>query len=100
MPIPGGQHESVFPARPSTRWIFHFLQKRLNKYALAASAAGVGVLALTHSAEAKIIYTPTHRVINAGQHYNLDLNHDGKTDFSIQNYSNTFEGSQQGFLFR
>ena len=75
------------------------LQKRLNKYALAASAAGVGVLALTQSAEAKIIYTPTHRVINAGQHYNLDLNHDGKTDFSIQNYSNTFEGSQQGFLF-
>jgi hypothetical protein len=32
---------------------------QLNMYALAASAAGVGILALAQTAEAKIIYTPT-----------------------------------------
>src|SRR5580704_3479021 len=36
------------------------LHKRLSAYAIAASAAGVGALALAQPAEAKIIYTPTH----------------------------------------
>src|ERR1700731_866247 len=34
------------------------LHKRLSAYTLAASAAGVGVLALTMPAEARIIYSP------------------------------------------
>ena len=58
-------------------------QQRLNSYALAASAAGVGILALTLPSEAKIIYTPTHHVIKNGLSYKLDLNHDGKTDFTL-----------------
>jgi hypothetical protein len=33
------------------------LQQRLNSYALAAGAAGVGVLAVTQPAAAKIVYT-------------------------------------------
>jgi hypothetical protein len=53
-------------------------------YALAASAAGVGMLALGQSAEAKIIHTTTSKTIRLHQHYNLDLNHDGITDFTIQ----------------
>jgi hypothetical protein len=36
------------------------LHRRLNAYALAASAAGVGVLALAQRAEARIVYTPKH----------------------------------------
>jgi len=36
------------------------LHKQLNMYALAASAAGVGALALAVPAEAKIVYTPVH----------------------------------------
>jgi hypothetical protein len=54
-------------------------------YALAASAAGVGVLALAQPAEAKIVYTPTHVVIGYGgvQSYQLDLNHDKVTDFTL-----------------
>jgi hypothetical protein len=56
---------------------------QLNMYAIAASAAGVGVLALAQNAEAKIIYTATHRVLEAHHHYNLDLNHDGKADFKL-----------------
>jgi hypothetical protein len=75
------------------------IHQRLNMYALTASAAGVGMLALSPSAEAKIIYTPAHVHIEIGQTVPLDLNHDGKADFSFQNYSNTFEGSEQGFLF-
>jgi hypothetical protein len=54
---------------------------RLNMYALAASAAGAGVLALVPSSEAKIVYTPTHKQIVPKHTLPLDLNHDGKTDF-------------------
>jgi hypothetical protein len=61
------------------------LLHQLNMYAIAASAAGVGALALAPSAQAKIVYTRAHRVINNGQHYNLDLNHDGVTDFVLVN---------------
>jgi hypothetical protein len=61
------------------------LHRQLSAYALAASAAGVGILALAEPAEAKIVYTKTHKVI--GQHglhaYGFDLNHDGINDFTL-----------------
>jgi hypothetical protein len=63
------------------------LHQRLNSYALAASVAGVGMLALARSAEAKIVYTPAHRVINPHDSFKLDLNHDGVTDFNFKNYT-------------
>ena len=50
-------------------------------YAIAAVA--VALLVLTHTSEAKIVYTKTNVVIQNGA-YNLDLNHDGTTDFTIQ----------------
>jgi len=59
--------------------------RQLNTYAVAASAAGVGVLALTQTAEAKIVYTPTHHKIGPNNHYTLDLNHDRLGDFKILN---------------
>jgi hypothetical protein len=53
-------------------------------YALAAGAIGMSVLALTQTAEAKIVYTHAHVIIRGfGGYYKLDLNHDGITDFSI-----------------
>lgn len=58
---------------------------RLNSYALVAGAAGVGLLALAEPAEAKIVYTPTHRVIANGASYFLDFNRDGTTDLNIRN---------------
>jgi hypothetical protein len=61
--------------------------RQLNLYALAASAAGVGVLALPQSAEAKIVYTKNHVVIGTNHIYDLDLNHDGIADFKIDNHS-------------
>jgi hypothetical protein len=60
--------------------------QRLNMYALAAGAAGVGVLALSATAEAKIVYTPANVPILAPHgSYELDLNHDGVVDFGITN---------------
>jgi len=64
------------------------LQRHLNAYALAASAAGVGVLALGQPAEGEIIYTPSHvRIVvgdNGKYRHHLDLNHDGVIDFSLR----------------
>ena len=70
-------------------------QRRLNSYALAASAAGVGALVLAHPAQAKIVYTPAHAVIDGlgNNKYALDLNHDGINDFS---FVNTDVGDQSG----
>src|SRR5271170_1666695 len=61
------------------------LNQQLNMYALAASAAGVGLLALSPPAEAKIVYTPAniHILVNTG--FSLDVNHDGITDFVFSN---------------
>ena len=50
----------------------------LNSYALAASAAGVGALALALPAQAKIVYMPVNESA-VGVH--LDLNNDGIADF-------------------
>jgi hypothetical protein len=61
------------------------LHKRVNMYALAGSAAGVGVLALAQPAEAKIVYTKADVTIGLGGelHHKIDLNHDGINDFSF-----------------
>jgi len=60
------------------------LRHHLDMYALAASAAGVSLLALTPPAEARIVYTPTHKTItkNNGRYY-LDVNHDKLTDYAF-----------------
>jgi hypothetical protein len=66
---------------------------QLHMYALAASAAGVGILALVQPAEAKIIYTAANVTINPAMPYKLDLNHDGTTDFSFSVYYFSHSGS-------
>jgi hypothetical protein len=52
-------------------------------YALAASAAGVGALALVQPSEAKIVYTATHVTLQNSKPFALDLNHDGNVDFYL-----------------
>jgi hypothetical protein len=59
------------------------VQHRLNMYALAASAAGVGMLALTPPAGAEIIYKSVHVPIGRSHRVFLDLNQDGKVDFEF-----------------
>jgi hypothetical protein len=57
--------------------------RHLNLYTLTATAAGVGILALTQSAEAKIIYTPAHVNFTQFPPVTLDVNHDGTGDFML-----------------
>ena len=71
------------------------VNQRLNMYTLAASAAGVGMLAMVQPAEGKIIYTPAHKTIRLHQHFNLDLNHDGITDFTLQVKSTQTRGTSR-----
>jgi hypothetical protein len=59
------------------------VNRKLNMYALAAGATGVGALALAQPAEARIVYTRTHQVTSPNQVLSIDLNHDGIKDFSI-----------------
>jgi hypothetical protein len=76
------------PARIPSR-LPESLHKRLNAYSLAASAAGVGVLALVaQPAEGKIVYTPAHVKIGLGgvDVYRLDINHDGVPDFMFSRF--------------
>ena len=61
------------------------IHHQLNMYALAASLAGVEILAVTQAAEAKIIYTPKHLLLPFGKTF-IDLNHDGRDDFYFSEY--------------
>jgi len=84
------------PRTPSS--LSDSVHHQLNMYALAASAAGVGVLALAQPLEAKIVYTKTHQSISLNSRYKLDLNHDGITDFVLSNFYGSGESSWGGFL--
>jgi hypothetical protein len=68
------------PRRPSR--LCDSLSQRLNTYALAASAAGVGILALTPPAEAKIIYTKADAPIANHTILNLDNGRKGQFIFA------------------
>jgi hypothetical protein len=72
------------------------MSRRLNAYALAA---GAGMLALGHPAEAKIIYTPANiSITQNGGPVELDLNHDGISDFEFFNvYTNDVMRGPEGF---
>lgn len=60
------------------------LERNLKHYALAASAAGVGLLASGQRAEAKVVYTPANvPIIYDATPVPLDLNHDGTNDFTL-----------------
>jgi hypothetical protein len=78
---------SLRPRKTAT--LSESLQRQLNMYALAASAAGVGILALSVPAEAEIVYTPAHHKITHGGSFKIDLNHDGITDFTLINTFST-----------
>jgi len=75
------------------------LEGNLKHYALAATAAGVGLLAISTSAEAKVIYTPANKTIPYnGTPVSIDLNHDGADDFSLSAISSSGERFSQAFV--
>src|SRR5271170_5851327 len=59
------------------------LHHQLNMYALAASAAGVGMLFNPTTAEGKIVYTPANVALRNGTSFPLDLDHNGIVDFYL-----------------
>jgi hypothetical protein len=71
------------PRRPSR--LSQSLHRQLNSYARAASAAGVGLLALTPPSEARIVYTKAHVVLPARniEGFPLDMNHGGVIHFTF-----------------
>ena len=74
------------------------LERELAAYAVAAGAAGVGILALSQPADAKIIYTSAHKNISRGQTYRLDVNHDGTADFTFHNEFQTTDTGGSSWL--
>lgn len=70
------------PRTPSS--LSDSLNQQLNLYALAAGAAGVGILALAQPAEAKIVYTHAWQRLPVNGEFFLDLNHDGINDFKFR----------------
>ena len=94
-----GQIQEVFvksSLQPSTipSKLADSIYQQLNMYALAATAAGVGMLALVKPAEGKIVYTPANVTLPPGQIYPLDLNHDGVADFNFYYGPDQCHGSQ------
>jgi hypothetical protein len=59
------------------------LERKVTTYVKAATAAGIGLAIAPQVSEARIIYTPVDIKLYPNQHYSLDLNHDGITDFVI-----------------
>jgi hypothetical protein len=60
------------------------LEEHLNWYALAATAAGLGMLGSSQLSQAEIVYTKAHRPVAPNTTFHLDLNHDGIADFSLK----------------
>jgi hypothetical protein len=55
-------------------------------YLASASAAGVGLMAFSHPAEAKIVYTPANITISLDSSQPIDINGDGIADATINFY--------------
>jgi hypothetical protein len=68
------------------------VDRHLHAYAIAASAAGVGLLALSQPAEAKVIHKVVNVSIGLGSSYTLDLNKIGVGDFTISAFQTGFSG--------
>ena len=72
------------------------VHRQLNMYALAAGAAGVSMLGSAQPADAKIVYTRADKVIVGV--FDLDLNHDGITDFVFGTRIGSTESTVGGYL--
>lgn len=60
------------------------VRQHLNTCAITAVVAVVSLLTLAQPSEAKVVYIPVNVVLSYQGTYNLDLNNDGVTDFTIQ----------------
>jgi hypothetical protein len=77
------------PPRNAPAKLSDSLHHQLSMYSMAASAAGVSLLASVHPVEARVVYTAAHHVIGSNSRFPLDLDHDGITDFTLGYNSRT-----------
>jgi hypothetical protein len=70
------------------------LNQNLATYVAAAGAAGVSLLAMAPSAEAKVVYTPANQVLTFGTHAQipLDINGDGIADIYFTGGNTGYNG--------
>jgi hypothetical protein len=66
-----------------------WIQEQLKMYGLAATATGVGVLALAVPADARVIYTPANQSISGNGQILVDLDNDGTPEVNL--YGQFFE---------
>ena len=79
-----GPQPSMIVRNSGRRVLSRSLENRLASYVAAAGAAGVGVLAPAQPAEAQLIFTPAHVMLEPrGITYYLDVDHNGTPDFSF-----------------
>jgi hypothetical protein len=66
------------------------VNRGLDMYSVAATAAGVGLLSFGQPCDAEIVYTPAHVIIGySGTHsVYIDFNHDGANDLEIATFHN------------
>jgi hypothetical protein len=74
-------------------------EHRLHLYSTAAVAAGVSMLALTPSSEAKVVITRKNIQIHVGHLLSIDLNHDGISDLQFSFRSEADACVSYGSLF-
>jgi len=74
------------------------LERSVSAYVAAATAAGVGLLALPSLAEAKVIYTPAKVQLLPSHRFPLDLNHDKEVDFTLVDTHGSYFFTAWGFL--
>lgn len=75
------------------------LNRHVGLYSLAAAVAGVSMLALAEPAQGEVVVTKkTIPIPNLGYSggVDLDLNHDGKTDFTFFNRTSFYKGFSAG----
>jgi len=72
--------------RTSDRKLANSSLQKLASYSSAATALGVGAMALTMPCNAEVVYTSTHIDLPLFSTTDLDLNNDGALDFRIINY--------------
>ena len=85
MPSPHAS-STLDSANPQPHALNDRLNQRLLAYVAAAGAAGVSALVLAQPADAKVVYTPANRNINADSR--LDLNNDGIPDYAFHSNFN------------
>ncbi len=95
----GGFNVSIQRTDSAKKESSNKLNRHVGMYSLAAAVAGVSMLALAEPAQGEVVVTKkTIPIPNLGYSGGvaLDLNHDGKTDFTFFNATSFYNGNDFG----